>query len=74
MSWNTIVDGWGLQEVPTILARELCCSWNPECKGKLYTDQRLPDGGTPREYEKQLSQFNRDRVWCRFHATKFFED
>ena len=71
MSWEEIKDGYGLQEIPLIVAREACCA---ECLApgtgsrKLYTDQRPPTTS------RDLTQFIRSRIWCKVHAQWLFEE
>lgn len=74
MSWKEIKEGYGLEEIPKPLASEFCCTICHATAGKLYTNQRLPDAGSPTAYMKQVAQFPRHHVYCRYHAEQMFKD
>jgi hypothetical protein len=73
--WEEIKEGFGLEEVPAAIKREVqcCMCMRPPGNSKLYTDQSLRSNGTISGYNKMVDGL-RDRCFCRYHAEQFFKE
>ncbi len=73
--WDIIRDGYGLQEVPQELVKEIGCAiCSPEFKNrKLWTTESLHYDGTVRDYQKMTDRLI-GNCYCKHHAIWMYED
>lgn len=70
--WKEAKEGYGLEEVPREIAKELvCCMCGVKWPGKLYTDLPLPNASTVRLYSQQVDSLIQN-CYCRYHAEQMF--
>lgn len=73
--WRDLKEGWGLEEVPKTLRREMvCCICAVDHpRDKLYTDRPIGPYATTHEYRLQIDKM-RPNCYCRFHAERMFSE
>lgn len=71
--WKGLVIGWGIEPIPRILARSMCCRICG-CRSGLYTMERtLPDTPGAKAYSRMVERIRLDS-WCKVHLKWYLQE